>query len=207
MDDFKESAPNNSGFNDDSKEEEKENLWSTFLKTAISSGRGSKKSGHLIIFGDNSCGKTSLVSQFQKLESRTGDMKKFLMMRYSYLHLTSTDSDETRALLNIWQISEPSHAEVLDVVIPKEHMSHVAYMLCLDLTLPSILEQTYLKWMEVIQQTHKRLMSRLSEEEQEKQRIKLFKHIQFYVNPKDNDAQPFTDEEKVCIILAQCKDE
>jgi GTPase SAR1 family protein len=203
MDDFKyESAPtgNNSNTNTNSNSNadapEKENLWNQFLKQSVSAGRGLQHTGHLIIFGDANSGKTSLVSQFQKLESRTGDMKKFLMMRYSYVHLTSTDSDESRALLNIWQISEPAHAAVLDVVIPVQHMTNVCYMICLDLTLPALVEKTYLKWMEVLTETHNRLFGRLSAQAQGQLQDKVYQHIRFYVNPKDNDAEPFTEEEK-----------
>jgi len=181
---------------DDTKPVKKDNLWQKFLNDALVSGRGAKKEGHLVVLGSANAGKTGLVAQFKKLESQTSEMKRFLMMRYAYVNLTDANSDESRALLNIWQVSDPSHCKILDVVIPPEHMEHVCYLVCLDASEPSLVEEEYTKWMTALQETQKRLLSRLSAQQQGKLMDKLTNHIQFYQNPNDAEAEPFNEDEK-----------
>mmetsp|Transcript_6776 Transcript_6776/g.11133 ORF Transcript_6776/g.11133 Transcript_6776/m.11133 type:complete len:407 (-) Transcript_6776:815-2035(-) len=194
MDDLKDESK---GGGDDVEEEKKEsNLWRDFLKSAVKSGgRGQQNVGHLIVFGAPSAGKSTLVSQFGKLESKFAEMKKFLMMRYAYCHLTASDSEDSYSLLNIWQIAEPAHADVLEVVIPKEEMNNLAYLICLDVSKPSTVEQEWKRWIETAVKTQERLVARCDAEMQEQLKVKLFKHIQFYVNPKD-DTEQLPDEEK-----------
>merc|ERR1712154_176595 len=146
--------------------------------------------------GDTNSGKSSLVSQFGKLENKFIEMKKFLMMRYAYCHLTTSDSEDSYSLLNIWQIAEPSHAEVLEVVIPKEDMENIAYLICLDLSKPSSVEDQYKKWMDTVSNIQNKLISRLDAEKQERLKTKIFKHMQFYVNPKDDTEQLPEDEKE-----------
>jgi len=180
----------------DDEEKKESNLWRDFLKSAVQSGgRGLQSTGHLIVFGAPNAGKSTLVSQFGKLENKFGEMKKFLMMRYAYCHLTSADSEDSYKLLNIWQIAEPSHADVLEVVIPKDDMDNIAYMICLDLSKPSEVQQEYDKWMETINKIQTKLISRLDAQKQEDLKVKIYKHIQFYVNPKD-DTEQLPEEEK-----------
>lgn len=180
----------------DDDEKQQSNLWRQFLKTAVETGgRGLQNTGHLIVFGAPNSGKATLVSQFGKLESKFNEMKQFLMMRYAYCHLTTTDSEDSYSLLNIWQIAEPSHADVLDVVIPKEDMDNIAYLICLDLSKPSTVEDQYKKWMETIIKIQNKLIARCDASKQEDLKVKIFKHIQFYVNPKD-DTEQLPEEEK-----------
>lgn len=73
---------------------------------------------------------------------------------------------ESRALLNIWQVADPSHCKILDVVIPPEHMEHVCWMICLNASEPSMVEQEYTKWMQVLEETQQRLLGRLHAQEQ-----------------------------------------
>merc|ERR1712228_218612 len=117
-----------------------------------------QNTGHLIVFGDTNSGKSSLVSHFGKLENKFIEMKKFLMMRYAYCHLTSSDSEDSYSLLNIWQIAEPSHAEVLDVVIPKDDMDRITYLICLDLSHPNTVEQQFEKWMTTMTNIQKKII-------------------------------------------------
>lgn len=189
----------------DDEEKKESNLWRDFLKSAVQSGgRGLQATGHLIVFGAPNAGKSTLVSQFGKLENKFGEMKKFLMMRYAYCHLTTADSEDSYKLLNIWQIAEPSHADVLEVVIPKDDMDNIAYLICLDLSKPSEVEQEYKKWMDTINKIQTKLISRLDAQKQEDLKVKIYKHIQFYVNPKD-DTEQLPEEEKVCFIsLVPC---
>eukprot|EP00483_Globobulimina_turgida_P000983 UN00985 len=118
------------------------------------------------------------------------------MMRYAYCHLTSSDSEDSYSLLNIWQIAEPSHADVLEVVIPKEDMNNLAYLICLDLSKPSSVRDEYNKWMDTITRIQKKLISRCSALIQEDLKVKIYKHVQFYVNPKDDTEQLPEDEKK-----------
>eukprot|EP01084_Bolivina_argentea_P080693 146147_1 len=182
---------------DDDDEKKESNLWREFLKSAVESGgRGQQNKGHLIVFGAQNSGKSTLVSQFGKLESKFTEMKRFLMMRYAYCHLTSSDSEDSYSLLNIWQIAEPSHADVLDVVIPKEDMKNITYLICLDLSKPSTVEDEYNKWIQTITKIQNKLISRCDAQTQEKLKVKIYKHIQFYVNPKDDTEQLPDDEKK-----------
>ena len=185
---------------DDNKEteEKQSNLWREFLKTAVQSGgRGLQNTGHLIVFGAPNAGKSTLVSQFGKLENKFNEMKRFLMMRYAYCHLTTADSEDSYKLLNIWQIAEPSHADVLVEVIPKDDMENIAYLICLDLSKPSEVEQEYNKWIDTICKIQTKLIERLDAQKQQDLKVKIYKHIQFYVNPKD-DTEQLPPEEKVC---------
>jgi len=176
--------------------EKESNLWRDFLKSAVKSGgRGERDHGHLIVFGAASSGKSTLVSQFGKLENKFNEMKRFLMMRYAYCHLTSTDTEDSYSLLNIWQISEPAHADVLDVVIPTEDMSNVAYLICLDMSRPNTVESDFKKWTECVIKTQNKLLARCSAEQQDTLKVKIYKHLQFYVNPKD-DTDQLPDEAK-----------
>ena len=193
MDDYKDEM-----IGDDDEDKKESNLWREFLKTAVQSGgRGLQNTGHLIVFGAPHAGKSSLVAQFGKLENKFGEMKKFLMMRYAYCHLHTADSEDSYKLLNIWQIAEPSHADVLDVVIPKDDMDNIAYLINLDLSKPSDVEQEYQKWMETINKIQTKLISRVDAQKQQDLKTKIYKHIQFYVNPKD-DTEQLPEEEKVC---------
>eukprot|EP01084_Bolivina_argentea_P106880 191146_1 len=177
-------------------EKKQSNLWRDFLKTAVQSGgRGLQQTGHLIVFGAPNSGKTSLVGQFGKLESKFVEMKKFLMMRYAYCHLTTSDSEDSYSLLNIWQIAEPPHADVLSVVIPKEDMDKITYLICLDLSKPDIVEKEYKKWIECLTNIQNKLISRCDAQKQEELKTKIFAHIQFYTNPKD-DIEQLPDEQK-----------
>ena len=184
---------------DDENSKNESNLWREFLKSAVKSGgRGQQNAGHLIIFGGANSGKSTLVSQFGKLENKFNEMKRFLMMRYAYCHLSTSDSEDSYSLLNIWQVAEPSHAKVLDVVIPKEDMEHITYCICLDLSKPSQVEDEYKKWMQCIVEVQTKLIQRLDPQKQEELKVKIYKHIQFYVNPKD-DTEQLPEDEKVFI--------
>eukprot|EP01083_Nonionella_stella_P016026 44806_1 len=188
MDDNKDEQEN--------EDEKQSNLWREFLKTAVESGgRGLQNTGHLIVFGSATSGKSTLVSHFGKLENKFNEMKQFLMMRYAYCHLTSSESEDSFSLLNIWQIAEPSHADVLDVVIPKEDMDNIAYLICLDLSRPSTVEEEYKKWIETVVRIQNKLIARCDAVKQEELKVNIFKHTQFYVNPKD-DTEQLPEEEK-----------
>jgi len=190
-------------YGDDSKdgqgqddEKQQANLWREFLKTAVQgTGRGLQQTGHLIVFGAQNSGKSTLVSQFGKLENKFVEMKRFLMMRYAYCQLTTPDSEDSFSLLNIWQIAEPAHAEVLDVVIPAEDMGHIAYLVCLDLSKPNGVEAEFNKWMDTISKIQSKLLARCPAAQQQALKDQIYKHIQFYVNPKD-DTEQMADEEK-----------
>jgi len=177
------------------------NLWQAFLQDASINNKRQTKEGHLIVFGGANAGKTSLVTQFRKLETRAGEMKRFLMMRYAYVDLTDANTDEPHALLNIWQITEPSHCKILDVVIAPEHMAYVAYMICLDVSDPSTVKEQMDLWTEVLENTQKRLLERLEPSKQAELKLKLSKHMQFYVNPNDAESEPLTSEEKESIKI------
>lgn len=182
---------------DDSKEEKQTNLWREFLKTAAKSGgRGLQNTGHLVVFGSENSGKSTLVSQFGKLESKFDQMKEFLMMRYAYCHLTNSESEDAYSLLNIWQISEPAHAEVLEVVIPEEDMENIAFLICLDLAHPDSVEDEFKLWMDTIANVQKTLIGRLGPSKEAEIKKKLKEHIQFYVNPGDDMPNPADDDEE-----------
>jgi len=123
-------------------------------------------------------------------------MKKFLMMRYSYVQLNDSDEDKSENLLHIYQISDVEHCKVLDVVIPPSHMEHLSYMICLDLSKPYEAQSDYNLWINVIKETQERLLKRLSNEEQNRLKDKIYKHCQFYINPHLPEAEPLTEEEK-----------
>jgi len=172
------------------------NLWQAFLQDAAIHNKRQTKEGHLIVFGNGNSGKTSLVTQFRKLETHAGEMKRFLMMRYAYVDLTDANTDEPHALLNIWQITDPSHCKILDVVIPPEHMPYVSYMVCLDVSDPSTVKDQLDLWMGVLETTQKRLLERLEPSKQAELKSKISKHMQFYVNPNDAESEPLSTEEK-----------
>jgi len=184
----------------DESAEEKSNLWREFLKTAVQgTGRGLQATGHLIVFGAQNSGKSTLISQFGKLENKFVEMKRFLMMRYAYCHLTTPDSEDSFSLLNIWQIAEPAHAEVLDVVIPAEDMGSIAYLICLDLSKPNGVEAEFAKWMDTITKIQSKLLARCGAAQQQALKDKISKHLQFYVNPKSDVTdleEQMADEEK-----------
>lgn len=181
---------------DDQEDEKQSNLWREFLKTAAKSGgRGLQNTGHLVVFGSENSGKSTLVSQFGKLESKFDQMKEFLMMRYAYCHLTNSESEDAYSLLNIWQISEPAHAEVLEVVIPKEDMENLAYIVCLDLAHPDTVEDEFKRWMETISKIQNTLMRRLDPQREKAIKNKLASHIQLYINPGDDLPNPADEEE------------
>merc|ERR1712013_977614 len=151
----------------DENAEEKSNLWREFLKTAVQgTGRGLQQTGHLIVFGAQNSGKSTLISQFGKLESKFVEMKRFLMMRYAYCELTSSESEDSFSLLNIWQIAEPAHAEVLSVVIPPSEMGSIAYLICLDLSKPNGVKAGFDKWMDTISKIQSKIMARCSAAQQ-----------------------------------------
>jgi len=183
---------------EESQDEEKQsNLWREFLKTAAKSGgRGLQNTGHLVVFGSENSGKSTLVSQFGKLESKFDQMKEFLMMRYAYCHLTNSESEDAYSLLNIWQISEPAHAEVLEVVIPKEDMDNMAFLICLDLAHPDTVEDEFKRWMDTVSKIQNTLLGRLDAKRQKHIKNKIAHHIQQYVNPADDLPNPADDEEE-----------
>lgn len=187
------------GGNGDDSTEEKSNLWREFLKTANAGSRGLQQTGHLIVFGAQNSGKSTLISQFGKLESKLVEMKRFLMMRYAYCHLSSAESEDSFSLLNIWQIAEPSHADVLSVVIPAEDMGRIAYLICLDLSKPNDVEAEYAKWMATVTKIQTKLLSRCSAAQQTALKGNVSKHLQFYVNPKSDVSdleEQMADEQK-----------
>jgi len=182
---------------DNQDDEKQSNLWREFLKTAAKSGgRGLQNTGHLVVFGSENSGKSTLVSQFGKLESKFDQMKEFLMMRYAYCHLTNSESEDAYSLLNIWQISEPAHAEVLEVVIPKEDMGNLAFLICLDLAHPDTVEDEFRRWMDTVNKIQQTLMRRLDGGRQKELRNKMANHILQYVNPADDLPNPADDEEE-----------
>ncbi|ETO08712.1 hypothetical protein RFI_28674 [Reticulomyxa filosa] len=66
------------------------NLWEFFLNQASGQKR---HEGHLIILGNANSGKTELVSAMRHIESKVGETKKSLMMKYSYLHMSDLSFD------------------------------------------------------------------------------------------------------------------
>jgi hypothetical protein len=58
-------------------------------------------------------------------------------------------------------------------------------MICLDLSQPSKVESEFNKWKEVMLRLQKQLISRCDATKQEELRTKLYRHIQFYTNPKN----------------------
>jgi len=168
-----------------------------FLKTAAKSGgRGLQNTGHLVVFGSENSGKSTLVSQFGKLENKFDQMKEFLMMRYAYCHLTNSESEDAYSLLNIWQISEPAHAEVLEVVIPKEDMGNLAFMICLDLAHPDTVEVEFKRWMDTLDKIQLTLINRLASFERKALLDKMANHVQSYINPGDDIPNPADEEEE-----------
>jgi len=176
-------------------QEPQSNLWREFLKTAAKSGgRGLQSTGHLVVLGAEASGKSTLVSSFGSLESRFEQMKEFLMMRYAYCHLQSHDAEDAYSLLNIWQISEPKHAEVLSVVVPAEDMERMSYLIVLDLAHPDSVEAEFKRWMETVAKIHSKLIARCGDKKAAALKEALSKHIRFYVNPKD-DIQTLAEDD------------
>ena len=118
------------------------------------------------------------------------------MMRYAYCHLTNSESEDAYSLLNIWQISEPAHAEVLEVVIPKEDMENMAFLICLDLAHPDTVEDEFKQWMETVAKIQNTLIGRVGSQRRKEIEDKLADHIQQYVHPADDLPNPADEEEE-----------
>merc|ERR1712087_66578 len=97
--------------------------------------------------------------------------------------------------MGIWQIAEPAHASVLEVVIPAEDMSRVAYLVCLDLSKPNGVEAEFAKWMATVRKIQSKLLARCGAAQQQALKDAVSKHLQFYESPKD-DTEQMPDEEK-----------
>merc|ERR1711997_791689 len=64
-----------------------------------------------------------------------------------------------------------------------------------DLSKPNTVEEQYQKWMETLSKIQSKLLSRCTETVQEELKVSTYRHIQFYVNPKD-DTEQLPEEEK-----------
>ena len=144
----------------DSGSKKEENLWTSFLSKQAGM---SFQEGHLVVCGNPGSGKTSLVRFFGRMEGDSfGEMKKFLMMRYSYVML-----DDGQALLNVMQVSHPSHLAVLSETVPIEHMDNIAYMIVLNSGAPAEVEAQWNLWIEAIEKQQNALLDRLSDDQKE----------------------------------------
>jgi len=113
-------------------------IWEKCLAKATI--RDETKNIHLVVLGAQGCGKTTLV---QSIVGKSLQLERDgFLLEYSY----SPPDLQREFCMHIWQLRDDSQLEVLKAVLPKEEVEHIAYIICIDISKPYLVEEEFKKW-------------------------------------------------------------
>lgn len=120
----------------------------------------------VLIVGDTSCGKTSLINLFLKSNS-TKQPKSTFALDYSFVrkkntssNSSSSSSSSSKCVAHIWElggdIQEPS---LLDIPINIRTLKNLSIIICCDLSKPHNILQSVRQWIKLIREVISRRLS------------------------------------------------
>jgi len=186
---------------DEDKEGKKdENVWQTLLRKSTTKSKDINS--NLIILGEKKNGKTSMLDKFT--DRKVNPNSHEYVLDYSYVEVKNkhnTDKEETLAHMNIWQIDDPSHIDLLPMLLKttRHGVANAVYMITINLAEPWNIMESLNNWVTLLTQANAKVLETLKEEEREKLKFNISHHIQFYVDPsvkkKVTEALTITEEE------------
>lgn len=160
----------------------KENLWSEILGEVQNQGTAKLPSNKsVLVLGDNSSGKTSLIAKLQGVE----DPKKGSGLEYAYIDVRDEYRDDLTRL-GVWILDgDPGHLNLLKFALNEKNYAHTLIILAISMTTPWSWQEQLEHWMKVLGDHLETL--KLSPEERQEQKQRLVTLWQTYCESGHDD--------------------
>jgi len=195
------------------------NVWQNLLQKATR--KNHSVNATLIVLGDKRNGKSSILSKFsERVSSATTSsssssssssasassssllpqaITQEYILDYSYQQVKNkqnADKDEVLAHLNIWQLDDPTHADLLLHFVKSTALENVAFMATVNLSEPWNVLKSLTRWLDMLTSVVEKLFSTITQQEQEKLKLRMSRYLQFYVDPSVKQPELASEDEK-----------
>lgn len=159
----------------------KENLWSEILSEVQTQGNQKLPTNKsVLVLGDNSSGKTSLIAKLQGVE----DPKKGTGLEYAYIDVRDEYRDDLTRL-GVWILDgDPGHQNLLHFALNEQNYAHTLIILTVSMTNPWNWLDQLQHWMKVLDD-HISNTLKLSSEDKDNARQRLVTRWQNYCESGD----------------------
>lgn len=174
-------------------EQESKNIWQELLASSTQGGgwaTARELSSTLIVLGGKNNGKSSVLNKFTNRITNVNTPEYIL--DYSYVNVKNKynlDKDETVSRMNVWQLDDHSHKDLLVNLVEPQSLATSCFMITIDLSQPWDVLTSLTKWLEVSKDISDKLLAKMTEEEAAALRTAVSKYNQFFVDVAAKKAE------------------
>lgn len=160
------------------------NVWQHLLEESQqnSASAGELAASYLIVLGDKRNGKSELLSKFR---SQTCGTQPGYILDYSYISVKNKhimDKDVVVSRMNVWQLDDPAHIDILNGLVPPSSLGSTAYVITVDLSRPYEIMDQLTKWLSALETLNEKLCSGLDASQLAKLKKKICKSVQTFAD-------------------------
>jgi dynein light intermediate chain 1 len=187
-------------------EAQDEDLWSAILNdvAASSSRNGPQVTKTLLVLGDVSSGKSTLIDRLcQRAKSHPIGAKFPLSgcsLEYRFIDVQDEDTDDFLDRMGVWVLDGVVwHSQLLPFVLKKETVGQTMVMIVVDLSQPWNIMESLQRWAEVLLKHVNSLQ--ISPQDRRNMEENLVKQFQNYSDPEEPAITTSSEEEGVVLPL------
>ncbi|CAI8032898.1 Cytoplasmic dynein 1 light intermediate chain 2 [Geodia barretti] len=187
-------------------EAQDEDLWSAILNdvAASSSRNGPQVTKTLLVLGDVSSGKSTLIDRLcQRARSHPIGAKFPLSgcsLEYRFIDVQDEDTDDFLDRMGVWVLDGVVwHSQLLPFVLKKETVGQTMVMIVVDLSQPWAIMESLQRWAEVVLKHVNSL--HISPQDRKDMEENLVKQFQSYSDPEEPTITTSSEEEGVVLPL------
>jgi len=166
------------------KTEESENLWEKILQEASRSVADRLESKHVLLLGDRSSGKSTLLARLQGLD--IGELQRGVALDYSFIDIHSSPEadDDPVSRINVWQLEgEQAHKDLLQFAINDNTITNCLVIIVIDFSQPWTMVESLNKWLDIVKKHIASITDKMNPDEVEEMKRYLIYDFQQYTEP------------------------